>query len=346
MRWLVDVGIPVFIGMVICVILFLMKGILGFVIGLPMWMIGVGVIIMGIPIFIMFNMLSSFYRFGKEGFVFMDARRQGKLVICDVEVGTNNAEYILGEKEDPKSPLFIDEKAGVKVDPSMVSAYSEPMRFARGLNIVGYAYNSILPQTNRNHLAFKAIVDYFHAGERSEKAHPAKELAFLTENEKIELISKPEHFLEADLKTKVGKYFKTRQTTGADGKPTGGVIYFRSWPKKNPDGTTVIDPKTGHEIWQEMTVEIPEMVTAVQQMKADINKLPIATGYFSMNEAFKYNNNAYTAQHVSALKNLLTQRITEDFLSKFNAWTYGTILVACLGMVVLGIYVLSQMVFK
>jgi hypothetical protein len=254
----------------------------------------------------------------------MDGRRDGKLVICDVEVGTNNAEFILGEKEDPKSPLFKDEKSGVKVDPSMVSAYSEPMNFAGGLKIVGYAYKDLLPQTTRNHLAFKAIVDYFRAGEENDdKTHPAKALAFLTEKEKIELISKPEHFLEADLKTKVGKYFKTR----TDDK-TKAVEYYRQFQK---DGK-----------WYEQTVDIPELIHAVQQMKADINKLPIAMGYFSMNEAFKYNNVAYTAQHVSALKNLLTQLITEDLLGKLNLWTYGCIMIGCLGMVVIGIYVLHS----
>ena len=328
MRWIADIGIPAFIGLVLIGLLFFMKGVLSFVIGLPVWMIGAALVVAGVPIFIMLNMLTSFYRYGREGFLFMDARRDGKLVICDVEVGTNNAEFVLGEKEDPKSPLFKDEKSGVKVDPSMVSAYSEPMNFVGGLKIVGYAYKDLLPQTTRNHLAFKAIVDYFRAGEENDdKTHPAKALAFLTEKEKIELISKPEHFLEADLKTKVGKYFKTRTD-----EKTKSIEYYRQFQK---DGK-----------WYEQTVEIPELIHAVQQMKSDINRLPIAMGYFSMNEAFKYNNVAYTAQHVSALKNLLTQLITEDLLGKLNLWTYGCIMMGCLGMVVLGIYVLSTTVFK
>jgi hypothetical protein len=328
MRWLADIGIPAFLGMVIIAVLFLMKGVLNFVIGLPMWMIGCALVVVGVPMFIMINILTSFYRFAPEGFTFMDARRDGKLVICDVEVGTNNAEFILGEKEDPKSPLFKDEKSGVKVDPSMVSSYSEPMNFKGGLKIVGYAYKDLLPQTTRNHLAFKAIVDYFNEGENNEeKTHPAKALSFLTEREKIELISKPEHFLEADLKTKVGKYFKTR----VDEK-TKAVEYYRQFQK---DGK-----------WYEQTVEIPELIHAVQQMKTDINKLPIAMGYFSMNEAFKYNNVAYTAQHVAALKNLLTQLITEDLLGKLNLWTYGCIMMGIIGITGLCVYVLATQVFK
>ena len=345
MSLITEVGVPAALGLVLIAILFLMKGLLNFVIGLPIWIIGCALVVPGTIIFILFNMVTGFYRYGAEGFIFMRARKEGLLVINDVEVGTNNAEYILGEKTDPKNPLFKDETSGLKVDPSMVSAYAEPLRYKGGLMIVGYAYRDILPQTTRNHLAFKAIVDYFSAGEKTEdkdqkNLHPAKLLAFLTPNEKIELISKPEHFLEADLKTKVGKYFKTRSDE------LKNTTYFRIWPKKDPKtGEQMLDVN-GKEIWYEQTVDIPELIRAVQQMKSDINKLPIHEGYFSMNEAFKYNNVAYTAQHLSALKNLLTQIIAEDWLKKLNLWTYGCIMCACMGMVVLGVYILESTVFK
>jgi hypothetical protein len=343
MNWMTEIGVPAALGLLLIGIMYVMKGVLNFVIGLPIWIIGCAVVVAGTIIFILFNIVTGFYRYGPEGFIFMQARKQGLLVINDVEIGTNNAEFILGEKTDPKNPLFKDEKSGVKVDPSMVSAYAEPLRFKGGLNIVGYAYRDILPQTTRNHLAFKAIVDYFSAGERSEdkdqkNQHPAKLLAFLTPNEKIELISKPEHFLEADLKTKVGKYFKTR----TEGK---NIIYFRIWPKKDEKGEQVYD-KDGKEKWYEQTVDIPELITCIQQMKSDINKLPIHEGYFSMNEAFKYNNVAYTAQHLSALKNLLVQIINEDWLKKMNWLQMGTVIIGIIAVLIIGIYVLASTVFK
>lgn len=336
MRWIADVGIPAFLGVVIIILLFVMKGTLSFVIGLPVWMIGSALVVFGVPIFIMLNLLTSFYRYGKEGFVFADARRRGLLVINDVEIGTNNAEFILGEKTDPKNPLFKDEKSGVKVDPSMVSAYAEPLRYSGGLNIVGYAYNNFLPQTTRNHLAFKAIVDYFTENEnkpdiidpitKEQVINPSKELAFFTPNEKIELISKPEHFLEADLKTMVSKYFKTRKGDQDD------VVYFRQFSK---DGK-----------WYEQIVKIPILIHAVQQMKTDISKLPISTGYFCQNEAFRYNNVAYTAQHLSALKSLLTQLLTEDILGKIDRNWFILGVCGIMGCVTLCIYVMSQTVFK
>jgi hypothetical protein len=343
MRFLAEIIIPAAGAVLLCIVVFLMKGVLSFVIGLPVWMIAIAGILAGVVIFIQLNLLTAFFRYGREGFTFMEARRKGMLVICDVEVGTNNAEFILGEKTDPKSPLFKDEKSGVKVDPSMISAYSEPMRFPGGLNIVGYAYRDMLPQTTKNHLGVKAIIQYFRNGEetpdridpedktgKKKIVHPAKTLAFLTDNEKFELIRKPEHFLEVDLKTKLGSYFKTKEVTDGQDKR---VIYYRQFQK---DGK-----------WFEQTVEVPELINAVQSMKADINKLPIAMDcYFSMTEAFKNNNSAFTAQHVSALKSLLTQLITEDIMSKVNLWTYGLIGMGILAVFFGGVFVLIKFTGK
>jgi hypothetical protein len=317
-----DIAIPAILGLLIVGVLFLLKGFLSFVIGVPLWII-ISVVVMALVLFfIPTNILMSFYRYGREGFTFMQARKDGVPVICDVEIGTSNAEFILGLKNNPKDPLFKDEQSGVKVDPSLISAYAEPLRFSGGLNIIGYGHHNWLPQTARNHLAFKAIVDYF-------QTEPMKELMFLTDKEKIELISKPEHFLEADLKTKVGKYFKTRKDgEGKDAK----TIYYRQFQK---DG-----------IWYEQEINIPEIINLIQKAKSDITKLPIATGYFSMNEAFKYNNVPYSAQHLSQLKNLLKQLVDEQWMKMMNWMQYGMIICAIMGMTILGIYILHTVVFK
>ena len=202
--------------------------------------------------------------------------------------------------------------------------------------ILGYAHNSPLPQTTKNHLAFHAIVDYFHEGEKSQDTtdkdgklviHPAKKLAFLTEKEKIELIGKPEHFLEEDVRTKVGKYLKSR----VDEKTKETIHY-------------VVFQKDGK--WYETKAEMDDLVHAVQEMKADINKLPIHEGYYSMNEAFKYNNVPYTSQHLAGLKNMLKQLEWLNFLKTFNVWNYGLIAIGIIAVFFGGVFVLIKFTGK
>ena len=320
MSLITDVGVPAGLGAIVLVIIFFMKGFLSFIIGVPIWILAMALVVVLLGIFIPVNILMSFFRYGKEGFTFMNARKNGKPVLVDVEIGSNNAEFVVGDKENPKDPLFKDEASGVKVDPSLVSAYAEPLRFPGGLEIYGYAYHNWLPQTTRNHLAFKAIIEYFH---NEPKMH---ELNFLMEKEFIELISKPEHFLEADLKTKVGKYFKKKAGE------SGAITYYRQFEK---DGK-----------WYEQEISMPRIIELLHQAKADITKLPIATGYFSMNEAFKYNNVSYSAQHLSQLKSLLQQLMFDKMSSLVNWMQYGTIIIGILAVLIIGIYVMASTVFK
>ena len=320
MSLITDVGVPAGLGAIVLVIIFFMKGFLSFIIGVPIWILAMALVVVLLGIFIPVNILMSFFRYGKEGFTFMNARKNGKPVLVDVEIGSNNAEFVVGDKENPKDPLFKDEASGVKVDPSLVSAYAEPLRFPGGLEIYGYAYHNWLPQTTRNHLAFKAIIEYFH---NEPKMH---ELNFLMEKEFIELISKPEHFLEADLKTKVGKYFKKKSGEA------GAITYYRQFEK---DGK-----------WYEQEISMPRIIELLHQAKADITKLPIATGYFSMNEAFKYNNVSYSAQHLSQLKSLLQQLMFDKMSSLVNWMQYGTIIIGILAVLIIGIYVMASTVFK
>jgi len=320
MSLITDIGIPVGFGAVVLVIIFFMKGFLSFIIGVPIWILAMAIVVVFLGIFIPVNILIDFFRYGKEGFTFMNARKKGKPVLVGVEIGSNNAEFVVGDKENPKDPLFKDEVSGVKVDPSLVSAYAEPLRFPGGLEIYGYAYHNWLPQTTRNHLAFKAIIEYFH---NEPKMH---ELNFLMEKEFIELISKPEHFLESDLRTKVGKYFKKKAGDA------GSITYYRQFEK---DGK-----------WYEQEISMPRIIELIHQAKADITKLPIATGYFSMNEAFKYNNISYSAQHLSQLKSLLQQLMFDKMSSLVNWMQYGTIIIGILAVLIIGIYVMASTVFK
>lgn len=299
MKIWVECLIPAVLGGLVIAVLVLMKGFIGMIIGLPLYILLGAAVVPCIPIMIMANILLKFWKSGKEGFVFMNARQQGLPVLVDIEIGTNNAEFVVGEKLNPKDITFKDEASGVKVDPSLVSAHAEPLRFSGGLEIFGYAFHNWLPQTTRNHLAFKAIVEYRHNDEEM------SQLDFLPDKEFIELISKPEHFLEADLKTKISKYFKAKKDEA------GSMKYYRQY-------------MNGAD-WYEQEIEIPEIMRLIQKAKSDITRLPIATGYFSMNEAFKYNSVAYSAQHLAQLKILIEQMADEKWSKIMNWMQYGIV---------------------
>jgi len=352
MSLLTDIAVPIVAGIgVILVIVFLLKGVLGGIIGVPIWLIACFVVGALTLAFTPTNLVISFWKNGKEGFTFMEARKTGAIVICDVEVGTGNAEFIIGKKNDPKDPIFQDEQSGVKMDPTMVSAYADPLRHPGGLNIVGFAHDSLLPQNHRNHLAFKRIEEFIETNLKPKSfaiaALPVKEI--------IELIKKPEHFLEADVKTKIGKYFKARTV---DENGVKRIAYFHEFQKtvKQPDGTTV-------EKWFRQEIPInsddttnPGIVQLIRSAKSELDKLPILTNrdtfngnrgdFFCMNEAFKYNPVSYTAQYASWLKNILQRMADMNAMKWFNWWTMGLIAMGIIGVtaaaIVLGFRVLGM----
>ena len=335
MSLLTDILVPLGAGVaVIAIILVALKGILGAVVGVPIWLIACFIVGAATLTFTPVNLLVSFWKFGKEGFTFMEARKTGTMVITDVEVGTGNAEFILGKKIDPKDPIFVDEESGVKMDPTMVAAYADPLRFSGGLNIIGYAHDSLLPQNHRNHIAFLRVVNYL-------KSEPKmKPLLFLPIKEVIELLKKPEHFLDADIRTKVGKYFKPRIVGEGENKRTAYFHEFQQM-KKQPDGTEKL-------CWfrQEIVINSddennPGMIQLIRIAKADLEKLPLLPDsggiYFTLSEAFQYNPVAYTAQYASWLKNILQRIADNNALKWFNWWTMGLIAMGIIGVTCAGI---------
>lgn len=335
MSLLVDACVPAAFGAAICVVIFLLKGLFSYVLGVPLWLIAMFIVIALTVAFVPTNILFGFFRYAKEGFVFMEARKRGLPVITDIEIGTGNAEYVLGEKINPKDPLFEDEQSGVKMDPSLVAAYADPLRFPGGLNIIGYAHDSLLPQNHKNHLAFKAIIEYLNPENENEpwmvlsKSEKMELTAFSTK-ELIELIKKPEHFLEADVKTKLGKYFKPG--TDENGKNLldehGNQVYVRQFQSK--DGT-----------WIEQTT-LPDMILLIRKAKQDIDRLPIATGYFCMKEAFVNNPVAYTSQYASQLKGLLQQLARLDAMKDDKKWFWIVAICAVIGTVTICAVVLNN----
>jgi hypothetical protein len=334
MSLLADILVPLGAGVaIILVIIIALKGILGGIIGVPIWLIACFVVAAGTLFFTPANLVMMFWKNGKEGFTFMEARKSGTMVICDVEVGTGNAEFLIGKKVDPKDPIFQDEQSGVKMDPTMVSAYADPLRLPGGLNIIGFAHDSLLPQNHRNHLAFKRIIEHLHTNPKM------KELAFMSDKEIIELLKKPEHFLEADIKTKVGKYFKAKKE--GEGKDAR-TVYYREFQKD------------GKWFRQEILInseseQNPGIIQLIRMAKSDLDKMPIIPEggtYFCMNEAFKYNPVSYTAQYASWLKNILQRMADMSAMKWFNWWTMGLIAMGIIGVtaaaIVLGYKVLGM----
>ena len=357
MSLLSDIAVPLLAGIgAIIVVVFLLKGILGAIVGVPIWLIVCFVIAALTLAFTPTNLVISFWKYGKEGFIFMEARKTGAMVIEDLEIGTGNAEFIIGKKNDPKDPIFQDEQSGVKMDPTMVTAYADPRRHPLGLNIIGFGHDSLLPQNHRNHLAIKRTVEYIQT-----ELKP-KSIAFksMPDKEIIELIKKPEHFLEADVRTKIGKYFKAREivVTPEGEAPYKRIAYFYEFQKEKvlPDGSKSM-------VWfrQEIPIssedpENPGVIQLIRRAKADLEKLPILTNrdefnghrgdFFCMNEAFKYNPVSYTAQYASWLKNILQRMADMNAMKWFNWWTMGLIAMGIIGVtaaaIVLGFRVLGM----
>jgi hypothetical protein len=347
MSLLTDILVPLGVGVaIIAVIIVALKGFLGAIVGVPIWLIACFIVAALTLFFTPTNILVGFWKFGKEGFTFMEARKNGTMVICDVEVGTGNAEFIIGKKVDPKDPIFQDEQSGVKMDPTMVSAYADPLRHPGGLNIIGFAHDSLLPQNHRNHLAFKRINEYLHSEPKM------KDLLFMTEKEIVELLKKPEHFLEADVKTKVGKYYKAREVEDKDTK-LKRIAYFKEFQKTENGVTKWYRQEIPINSEDEENLGIMQLI---RRAKSDLEKLPILTNrdefngnrgdFFCMNEAFKYNPVSYTAQYASWLKNILQRMADMNAMKWFNWWTMGLIAMGIIGVtaaaIVLGYKVLGM----
>jgi hypothetical protein len=340
MSLITDMLLPAGFGAAMVALIFFARGLFAAVYGVPLWILAIAAVVVGTLLFIPVSIVANFYKNGREGFVFMQCRKEGIPCICDVEIGTGNAEFIAGIKDDPKSPVFKDEQSGLKVDPSLISAFAEPLRFSGGLNVIGYGHHNWLPQTHKNHLAFKAIEDYFNPDienrpwMRMTKAEK-EELCCFSIHEKIELISKAEHFLEADTKSKLGKYFKTARDQA--GNPmldeAGNQIYYRPFSGKGGE------PLVQHD------VTVPNMIGLIRKARSDIEELPIATGYYSMKEAFVNNNTPYSAQHLLNLKNLLRQLADAQWMKMMNWMQYGIIICAIIATLVIGAYILHSVVF-
>jgi energy-coupling factor transporter transmembrane protein EcfT len=328
--------IAILIVVVTTIAMFVLRGPLAFGIVLPIWMLVIVLMIVVVIIFILVSTITSYLRNGKEGFLFATARQEGLNVFLDCELGSDDGEFILAEKASPKDVVLKDEESGIKVDPSMLSSDARPIRCAGGLNIFIFSYYNFMPQTIRNHAAFKAIKNYFDT--------ECEELNFLTIKEFIELVSDPEHYLDRNATIKLNKYFKVSEVKDENGQieyltdkngvplkyengePMPKYAYVRQFQKV----VDVVDKVTGEVIdkqtvWVEQDIDLPKMLNHLSKARRDISVLPVMGGLLAGNEAFKYNSVSYSSQHLGHVLMLYYTKMMDDLKGKIDLLTYGIV---------------------
>jgi hypothetical protein len=315
-------------GLIIAAIItamFFLKSYLSLAIVLSLWIliaVGVSVItILGLLIVTIF----SFWKWGKEGFMFAQARKDGIPVYIDAELGSDNADFVLGEKQQPKDVMLKDTESGIKLDPSLFSADAKPMRLPLGLDLYIYSYYNYMPQSIRNHAAFKAIKDY--------KDTKCPELDFLSDKEFIELVSDPEHFLRHNAEQKLNKYFKL-VTVDVGGKPITKNV--RQFLDEDPESKT-------HGKWIEQDINIDTVIQTISKARNDIAKLPILGGLLAGNEAFRYNSVPYSSQHLGHAFMLIKERLNEEWQKKLDWIAMSAPIMAVGGIIIIIIIIILVM---
>jgi hypothetical protein len=328
--------IGILIIAVTTIAMFVLRGPLTFGIVLPMWMLVIALMIVVVVIFILVATITGYLKYGKEGFLFATARQEGINVFLDCELGSDDGEFILADKSSPKDVVLKDEESGIKVDPSMLSSDSRPIRCPGGLNVFIFSYYNFMPQTIRNHAAFKAIKDYFDT--------ECTELNFLTIKEFVELVSDPEHFLDRNATIKLNKYFKVSEVKDengqiqyltdkngapvlyANGDPMPKFAYVRQFQKmidvKDQVTGEVVDTQL---VWVEQDIDLPRMLQHLAKARRDISILPIMGGLLAGNEAFKYNSVSYSSQHLGHVLMLYYTKMMDDLKGKIDLLTYGIV---------------------
>jgi hypothetical protein len=338
--------------------MYMLKGALSFGLVLPLWMLVIILVSIMVIITILVMTIMGYIRYGKEGFLFAKARKNGVGIGIDAELGSLKCDFYLMEKENPKDVVLKDETCGVKVDPPMLDTHCKPMSFAGGLDIYITTYYNYMAQSITNHAAFKCIEDDF-------ETNPKRTiLRFLTIKEYVELISDPEHFLERNAMVKLNKYFTEREARDS----TGSVIYldaekkvvktthvrrYDAWiddfdEKGNPvmidngDGSFSQSRHWGHV---EEDMALPDILNAIYTARQEINMMSIPGCKIVGIEAFKNNSVSYSSQHLGHVLMLYYTKMMEDIKGQIETWMYIIGLVAIIGAIGVSVYIAS-MAFK
>jgi hypothetical protein len=291
---------------------------------MPFWMILIGIIILIALIGWTIREYRINSKFCPERNIIVQARVHGIPVVELTDIGSGNAVWELGSKKNPNDIKFNTKYSGIRIDPVLTSVGCEPKRFGGGLDVYSYAFENWLPQTHRNHLAFRAIIEYFHT--------QATDLEFLTDMEFVSLLSTPETHLGHDVNIYISKYFKNKQYELDGKKYTKMVAQYQQIDTRETikiadesaaDGFSEIpNPDYGKMCWFETDIQARDIVNRIEEIKRDISRLPIAFGWYSGTEAFKNNAYGYSAQDLEMLLVIHDKLQLADMLKKINLMIY------------------------
>jgi hypothetical protein len=309
---------------------------------LPQWIFFVVVLVAAASTIILLFFLMDNKKWCPERNILVKARKKGIPIIEITDLGSNQIIWELGEKTRPDDIAFKSSTgAGIRIDPILVSSGCEPKRF-NGANIYSYAFESFLPQTTKNHIAYKTILRYRH--------EKCKDLEFLQDVEFIELITRPQNHLEHDALMFLTKYFtpaiKKDEATGKE--ETVNIRQY--YTDEEDESTREIDnngnpiPGTGKIVRKlcEEEYKIDEFIKRIEDIKGDIYRLPLDLGYYAGTEAFVNNANGYIAQDLEALLSMRDKQNILDMIKKINLMTYGVIAIGIIMASCVGIYILHM----
>ena len=310
---------------------------------LPFWMLLAGVIVIMALVGYIIREYQMNKKYCPERKIIITARRTGTPIVELTDIGSSNTVWELGSKKNVNDIKFDTQFSGIRIDPILTSVGCEPKRFGGGLDVYPYGYENWLPQTHRNHLAHKAIIEYFHG--------KAKDLEFLTDIEFIALVSTPETHLGHDVMIYISKYFKNLPMADSDGRGYAKMVRQievvdeeETIIVKDQDGTEreVANPSYGDKYWVEQEVTASSLVNRIEEIKRDIYRLPIAFGWYAGTEAFKNNAYAYAAQDLEMLLIIHDKLALADMLKKINMMTYAIAALIVMMGGALGYYIISM----
>ena len=299
---------------------------------IPFWMLLIGIVMIMAPIGYLVQQWQLNRKYCQERSIIISSRRDGIPINELTDIGSGNTVWELGTKKNVNDIKFDTRFSGIRVDPILTSVGCEPKRFGGGMDVYSYGYENWLPQTHRNHLAHRAISEYFHT--------KATDLEFLTDIEFVALVSTPETHLAHDIMIYVSKYFKNIEVRDGDGQiytkvvrqiqtldtqELIGVTNEDGTPELDGDGKQVVvkNPTFGQLVWVEQEITAQSLVNRIEEIKRDIYKLPICFGWYSGTEAFKNNAYAYAAQDLEMLLIIHDKLQLADMLKKINLMTYA-----------------------
>lgn len=309
---------------------------------IPFWEFLLGLIIIALLVGYIVREYQMNRKYCQERPIIIKSRRDGIPIIELMDIGSGNAVWELGTKKNVNDIKFDTQYSGIRVDPVLTTVGCEPKRFGGGMDVYSYAYENWLPQTHRNHLAYRAIITYFH--------EKAKDLEFLTDIEFVALISTPETHLAHDIMIYINKYFKNVNVTIGNKTVKRAVRReqildpdeFILVPKEDGTSEKLANPTYNQLIWVETEINPADLINRIEEIKKDIYMLPIAFGWYSGTEAFKNNSYAYAAQDLEMLLIIHDKLQLADMLKKINIMVYAVAALIVMMGGALGFYIISM----